>query len=114
MRGRQPVPFLQLNSRASLRKASPLFQDVVRPLQAAGLLAAMLTSRECKWRGVALLPQRTSAHADIDSNGPLDGEWQEVGARLRDIRAARGQYVRLDIRYDGLPCSRPLPPVRDI
>jgi DNA polymerase beta len=97
-RGRQPVPFLQVNSCVALRRTSPLFQDVVRPLEAAGLLAATLSSEPRKWRGIALLPQRTSADADIDSNGPLNGAWQKVGDRMRDIRATRGKYVRLDLR----------------
>ena len=97
-RGRQHVPFLQVNSSAAERRTSPLFQDVVRPLQAAGLLAATLASEPRKWRGMALLPQRTRVHADIDANGPLGGAWQEVGDRMRDIRARRGKYVRLDLR----------------
>jgi DNA polymerase beta len=92
------VPFLQVNSFVAERRTSPLFQDVVRPLQEAGLLAATLGSDPHKWRGVALLPQRTSVRADIDANGPLGGAWQEVGDRMRDIRATRGKYVRLDLR----------------
>lgn len=89
-RGRQRVPFLQVNSPTVQHTTSPLLQDVVRPLQTAGLLAATLTSEPRKWRGVALLPQR--------HNGPLGGEWQEVGDRMRDIRATRGKYVRLDLK----------------
>jgi DNA polymerase beta len=92
------VPFLQVNSCVAQRWTSPLFQDVVRPLQAAGLLAATLSSDPRKWRGVALLPQRTGVHANTDSDGPLDDAWQEVGDRMRDIRATRGKYVRLDLR----------------
>jgi DNA polymerase beta len=97
-RGRQPVPFLQVNSSVTEHRTSPLLQDVVRPLQAAGLLAATLASEPRKWRGVALLPKRTSVHADIDANGPLDDAWEDVGDRMRDIRASRGKYVRLDLR----------------
>ena len=82
-----------MNSSVAERWTSPLFQDVVRPLQAAGLLAATLASEPRKWRGVALLPRR-----NIDANGPLDGAWQDVGDRVRDIRAMRGKYVRLDLR----------------
>ncbi len=78
--------------------AQPLLQDVVRPLEAAGLLAATLSAGPRKWRGVALLPERTSAHADIDADGALGGAWQEVGDRMRDIRATRGKYVRLHLR----------------
>ena len=97
-RGRQHVPFLQVYSLVAQRQTSLLLQDVVRPLEAAGLLAATLTSDQYKWRGVALIPQRTSVHADIDTNGPLSDAWQEVGDRMRDIRATRGKYVRLDLR----------------
>ena len=85
------MPFLQVYSCVAQHRTSPLLQDVVRPLEAAGLLAATLSSDPRKWRGVALLPQRTSGHADINSNGPLDDPWQEVGDRMRDIRAMRGQ-----------------------
>jgi DNA polymerase beta len=92
------VPFLQVNSSVAERRTSPLLQDVVRPLQAAGLLAATLASDPRKWRGVALLPQRTSVHVDIDTNVPLDDAWEDVGDRMRDIRATRGKYVRLDLR----------------
>lgn len=87
-RGRQHVPFLQVNSSLAERMGSPLLQDVVRPLQAAGLLAATLVSEPRRWRGVALLPQRTD-------NGDA---WQELGDRMRDIRATRGKYARLDLR----------------
>lgn len=92
------MPFLQVNSFVAERWTSPLLQDVVRPLQEAGLLAATLASDPRKWRGVALLPQRTSVRAGIDANGSLGGAWQEVGDRMRDIRATRGKYVRLDLR----------------
>jgi DNA polymerase beta len=85
------VPFLQVNSSAAERRGSPLFQDVVRPLQAAGLLAATLVSEPRMWRGVAILPQRTDTDADGDA-------WQELGDRMRDIRATRGMYVRLNLR----------------
>jgi len=96
-RGRQPVPFSQVNSVLAERSTSPLLQDVVRPLQTASLLAATLASDPRKWRGVALLPQRTRVRADIDANGSRVGEWVEVGDRMRDIRAKRGKYVRLDL-----------------
>lgn len=92
------MPFLQVISSAAQRRASPLLQDVVRPLQAAGLLAATLAVSPCKWRGIALLPQRANVGADINTNGPLGGAWQEVGDRMRDIRATRGKYVRLDLK----------------
>ena len=85
------MPFLQVNSSVAERTASPLLQDIVHPLQEAGLIAATLVSEPRRWRGVALLPQRT----DIDANGDA---WQELGDRMRDIRAMRGKYVRLDLR----------------
>ncbi len=89
------MPFHQVYSNVAERWTSPLLQDVVRPLQAAGLLAATLASEQRKWRGVAMLPQRTNVHADID---PLSDAWQEVGDRMRDIRATRGKYIRLDLK----------------
>jgi len=102
------MPFLQVNSSAAQRETSPLLQDVVRPLQAAGLLAATLGADPRKWRGVALLPQRI--HADMD---PLGDAWQVVGDRMRDIRGTRGKYVRLDLRWDSLPSSHSFLPCRD-
>ncbi|KAI0000285.1 hypothetical protein BJV77DRAFT_973130 [Russula vinacea] len=96
-RGRQRVPFLQVISLVAQRRASPLLQDVVRPLQAAGLLAATIASSACKWRGMAILPLRTSGDADVNSNGMRRGAWEKIGDRIRDIRATRGKYVRLDL-----------------
>jgi DNA polymerase beta len=92
------VPFLQVISSVAQRRASPLLQDVVRPLQAAGLLASTLTSSPYKWRGIAILPLRASGDADVNTNGTPGGAWEEVGDRIRDIRATRGKYVRLDLR----------------
>ncbi|KAI0249051.1 hypothetical protein BJV78DRAFT_1378383 [Lactifluus subvellereus] len=93
-RGRQHVPFLQVNTSAAQHSASPLLQDVVRPLEAACLLAATLAAGPRKWRGVALLPLRADADLNV---GPSSGTWQEVGYRMRDLRAGRGKYVRLDL-----------------
>jgi DNA polymerase beta len=92
------VPFFQVYTPAAQRRASPFLQDVVRPLQTAGLLAATLSDCTRKWRGVALLPLRANADADSDTDGTLGYAWQEVGYRMRDIRATRGKYVRLDLR----------------
>ena len=93
------MPFFQVYTYAAQRCASLLLQDVVRPLQAAGLLAATLAEGTRKWRGVSLLPLRADASAS--SNGgdnTLGGEWQEIGHRVRDLRATRGKYVRLDLK----------------
>lgn len=91
-RGKQHMPFFQVNPSAAERQTSPLLQDVVRPLEAAGLLAATLSSGPFRWRGIALLPLRLRQPADADG-----GEWQDVGDRLRDMRATRGTYLRLDL-----------------
>ncbi|KAH9959795.1 hypothetical protein BC827DRAFT_1134175, partial [Russula dissimulans] len=79
------------------RRASPLLQDVVRPLNGAGLLAATIASSPLKWRGVSLLPLRAHAGFGTNVNDTPGGAWQEVGDRLMDIRATRGKYVRLDL-----------------
>ena len=92
------MPFFQVYTSTAQRRASPFLQDVVRPLQAAGLLAATLSDGARKWRGVALLPLRADADADPDTDGTLGYAWQDVGDRMRDIRATRGKYVRLDLR----------------
>ena len=94
-RGRQHVPFLQVNPSAEQRWASPLLQDVVPPLEAAGLIAATLAASPRKWRGVALLPLRADTDSDVGSSS---GTWQDVGYRMRDLRIGRGKYVRLDLR----------------
>jgi hypothetical protein len=94
-RGRQRVPFLQVNPSVEQRWASPLLQDVVPPLEAAGLVAATLAASPHKWRGVALLPLRADADFDVGSSS---GTWQDVGYRMRDLRVGRGKYVRLDLR----------------
>jgi DNA polymerase beta len=93
------MPFFQVYTSAAQRNVSPLLQDVVHPLQTAGLLAATLTVRARKWRGVALLPLRASADTDTNAGDSTpEGAWQEVGYRMRDLRATRGKYVRLDLR----------------
>jgi hypothetical protein len=92
------VPFLQVYTSVAQRRASPLLQDVVRPLDGAGLLAATIASSPLKWRGVSLLPLRAHAGFGTNVNDTPRGAWQEVGDRLMDIRATRGKYVRLDLR----------------
>jgi hypothetical protein len=92
------MPFLQATSSVAERKNSPLLRDVVRPLESAGLIAATIAATPHKWRGIAILPLRANGNADLNTIGPLGGAWQEVGDRIRDTRAARGQYVRLDLR----------------
>ncbi|KAH8984406.1 hypothetical protein EDB92DRAFT_2000020 [Lactarius akahatsu] len=91
-RGKPPMPFFEVNSPAVSRQTSPLLQGVVRPLEAAALLAAPLIPGSYRWRGVALLPLRLRQSAEPG------GDWQDVGDRLRDLRAGRGTYVRLDLR----------------
>lgn len=95
-RGKPHMPFFQMNPSAVSRKTSPLLQDVVRPLEGAALLAATFSSGPSRWRGVALLPHRLKQPTELrDADG---GEWQDVGDRLRDLRAVRGTYLRLDLR----------------
>lgn len=92
------MPFLQVTTSVAQLKASPLLQDVVRPLEAVGLIAATLAADAHKWRGVALLPLRANSNVDADTGGNPNGVWQNVGDRMRDMRATRGKYVRLDFR----------------
>jgi hypothetical protein len=47
---------------------------------------------------MAILPLRPSGDADVNSNGMRRGAWEKIGDRIRDIRATRGKYVRLDLR----------------
>jgi len=88
-RGKPPMPFLQANPTAIERQTSSLLLGVVRPLEAAALLATPQSSGPDRWRGIALLPLRNARDAS--------GGWQDVGDRLRDLRAVRGTYLRLDL-----------------
>ena len=80
------MPFLQTNATATELRNSPLLQDVIRPLDASGLFAVPLIAFPNRWRGIALLPEW---------NGD---RWRDVGERIRDQRAMRGTYLRIDIR----------------
>ncbi|KAI0286395.1 hypothetical protein BC826DRAFT_90814 [Russula brevipes] len=95
-RGRQHVPFLQVTTSVAQLRASPLLQDAVRPLEAVGFVAATLAADAHKWRGIALFPLRANSNADADTGGNPSA-WQNVGDRMRDMRATRGKYVRLDL-----------------
>ncbi|KAI0269982.1 hypothetical protein BC834DRAFT_819418, partial [Gloeopeniophorella convolvens] len=95
IKGKLPVPFYQADPLAAQLKSSPLLQDVVRPLENTSLLAAAVAAGPNKWRGVALVPLRVK--------GP-DSSWQEVGDRMRDIRAMRGTYVRLELNLAPPKC----------
>lgn len=63
-----------------------LAQDVIRPLEDVGLLAATLVSQTRRWTGIAALPTR----------GPK-GKWGNMGERLRDIRYRRGRFVSVHL-----------------
>ncbi|KAI0064124.1 Nucleotidyltransferase [Artomyces pyxidatus] len=83
--GALPLPFRVSNPTAQQRAESPFVKEIVQPLMHTGLLAASLRPGPYKWQGMSLLPSR-------------DGEaWSEAGDRLRDLRAARGTYMRLDL-----------------
>ena len=92
------MPFLDVNTPVDEYWASPLLQDVVCPLQTACLLAATLASGPRQWRGVALLSLRADPDANANTDDTLVSAWQGVGDRMRDIRAMRGKYVRLELR----------------
>jgi DNA polymerase beta len=92
------VPFLHRDSSAAQRRDSSLLRDVVRPLQSAGLIAAAISATPHNWRGIVALPLRDVVDTELNTNSSPRGTWQEVGDRIRDIRAGRGKYVRLDIR----------------
>ncbi|VDC05552.1 unnamed protein product [Peniophora sp. CBMAI 1063] len=94
--GKISPPFTDIASRYSLSPLSSngtkhestlaLAQDVVRPLEDVGLIAATLVSQTRRWLGVAALPTRE-----------LDGRWGNMGERLRDIRRRRGRFVSLNL-----------------
>lgn len=92
------MPFLHRISSAAQRRDSSLLRDVVRPLQSAGLIAATISATPHNWRGIVALPLRDGVDTELNTNSSPGGTWQEVGDRIRDIRAGRGKYVRLDIR----------------
>lgn len=93
--GRTSPPFSDIASRYSISPLSngtkhestfALAQDAVRPLEDVGLIAATLVSQTRRWSGVAALPTRES-----------DGQWGNMGERLRDIRHRRGRFVSLTL-----------------
>ena len=70
------MPFFEVNTPVDEYWASPLLQDVVRPLQTAGLLTATLASGPRQWRGVVLLPLRADPDANADIDNTLVSAWQ--------------------------------------
>ena len=85
--GRYGTPFRATYPSASARASSPLLQDVVRPLEDRGLLAATLSSGPRKWQGVARLPERVGGRL-----------WEERSLRLLQIQRTEGVYRRIDIK----------------
>ena len=57
-----------------------------------------LQGKEYVCCGVALLPLRADPDANANTDDTPVSTWQEVGDRMRDIRAMRGKYVRLELR----------------
>ena len=83
------MPFLEVNTPIDEYWASPLLQDVIRPLQTAGQLAATLASSPRQCHVVALLPLR----ADPDANANTDDSERMAGSWRPDEGHPRGKYV---------------------
>lgn len=89
-KGRARVPFTSAKASKAALESSPLVQDVVKPLEERGFLAASLSSGARKWQGVILLPARE------DGDG---GPWEERRVRLEKIEKGEGHYRRMDIKW---------------
>jgi DNA polymerase beta len=69
-------------------EVSTLVQDVIRPLEEKGVIAATLALGVRKWQGVILMPHR-------ETNG---GMWEERRVRLDRIQKGEGAYRRMDVK----------------
>jgi DNA polymerase beta len=70
-------------------EVSTLVQDVIRPLEERGMIAATLSMGVRKWQGVILMPRR-------EKNG---GRWEERKVRLDRIQKGEGAYRRMDVKW---------------
>jgi DNA polymerase beta len=96
IRGLAPIPFRPV-AHASNYRGTTLQDTVIDRLEDIGLLGVTLTVGPSKWTGVTLMPTKRSS----DST-----QWCEIGDRLREIRAVRGTYRRLNLRCVWLDAVR--------
>jgi DNA polymerase beta len=89
-RGRPRVPYSSAKATKAALESSPLVQDVIKPLEERGFLAASLSSGAKKWQGIILLPSREDNE---------DGAWEERRVRLDKIEKGEGEYRRMDIKW---------------
>lgn len=63
-------------------------QEIVKPLEQRGLIAATLSAGVRKWQGVVRLPERDEG-----------GSWGERIERVRLVQANNGLFRRMDLKY---------------
>ncbi|KAL4081252.1 hypothetical protein J3A83DRAFT_4427322, partial [Scleroderma citrinum] len=62
--------------------------DIISPLEGRGLVAATLTAKPQRWRGIIRIPQRAE-----------NGSWEVRAERLRQIKEKEGRYCNLSISF---------------
>ncbi|KIJ17629.1 hypothetical protein PAXINDRAFT_129848 [Paxillus involutus ATCC 200175] len=78
-----------INSRPN---ASPLFTEIIAPLESRGLVAATLSAGVRKWIGVVRIPEHGA-----NANG--DDEWQGRAKRMQGVQSGEGKFRRMEIFY---------------
>lgn len=66
------------------RLASPLYTDIIPPLEERGFLADTIVTGVRSWEGIVRLPERNA-----------EGKWGERRERLADINKCLGSYKRV-------------------
>jgi DNA polymerase beta len=90
-KGRARIPFSSAKIPKSALESSLLIQDVIKPLEERGFLAASLSGGARKWQGIILLPNK------------VGGTWEERRVRLEKIENGEGEYRRMDIKWVRFP-----------
>ena len=68
------------------RASSMLLNDVVKPLEKTGLIAATLSSGVKKWQGVVRIPERDE-----------HGGWGNRSKRVKQVEGNEGLFRRMDL-----------------
>lgn len=69
------------------RLSSMLLNDVVKPLETTGLIAATLSSGVKKWQGVVRIPERDEY-----------GKWGNRSKRVKQVEGNKGVFRRMDLK----------------
>ena len=70
------------------RGASILLNDIVKPLEKMGLMAATFSSGVKKWQGVVRIPKRDE-----------HGDWENRSKRVQQVEGNEGDFRRMDLKW---------------